>query len=81
MLGDERESIMRQAVPWIKRAREQFDFSNHPQQFLSPKNEFGATDYTEMTDWEEGPCTEPPLTMHIKIKEIMEAVKQGCIKM
>ena len=75
MLGDERESIRRQAVQWIKRAREQFDASNHPRQFLSPKIEFGATDYTEITDWEERPCTEPPLTMHMKIEEIMEAVK------
>ena len=75
MLGDEREEVRRQAVLRIKRAREEFNDSDHPRQFKAPVVNFGATDYTRMIDWETEPCTEPPLTMEMPIGDIVKACR------
>ena len=74
MLGDDREEVRRQAVLWIKRAREEFSAEDHPRQFVKPEVNFGAKDYTEMIKWEEVPCTEPPLTMGMPMEEVMAAI-------
>ena len=60
MMGDEDKEVRRKAVSWVKRAREEFDLENHPRQFFPPPVNFGATNYTEMVDWDSMPCTEPP---------------------
>ena len=73
MLTDEREEILRKAVQWIKRARNEFDPDNHPRQFIPPVVNFQATDYTELVDWEKEPCTEPPLTTGMSLTMLQEA--------
>ena len=76
MLGDEREEVRRQAVLWIKRAREHFSAEEHPRQFVPPEVNFSAKEYTEMIKWEEVPCTEPPLTMGMPMETVMEAIRE-----
>ena len=76
MLGDESETVRRKAVLWVRRAREEFSVTDHPRQFVPPKVNFHARDYTEMINWVEVPCTEPPLTMGMTMEEVMVALKE-----
>ena len=62
MICDGREEVRRQAVMWIKQARDNFNPADHPRQFVPPDVKFEASDYTKMIDWDKVPCTEPPLT-------------------
>ena len=77
MMGDEDREIRRQAVTWVKRARQEFDPASHPRQFLPPQVDFTANNYTKMVDWERQPCTEPPLTRDMSEAELEETVENG----
>ena len=79
MLCDEREEVRRQAVMWIKQARENFNSADHPRQFFPPDVKFEASDYTKMIDWDKVTCTEPPLTMGMPMEEIMDAFRAPLI--
>ena len=77
MMGDEDKEVRREAVNWVKRAREEFDQENHPRQFFTPQVDFSATSYTKMVDWDSLPCTEPPLTRDMSEPELEEVVDKG----
>ena len=76
MMGDEDREVRRQAVNWVKRARAEFDPTNHPRQFFTPKVDFSATSYTKMVDWDSLPCTEPPLTSDMTEAELDQVVEK-----
>ena len=79
MLADENEEVRRKAVNWIMKAREEFDDSSHPRQFVLPEVNFDAVDYCHMINWEAVDCTEPPLTVGMSMDDIMEAYKSPMI--
>ena len=77
MMGDEDKEVRREAVNWVKRARQEFDPANHPRQFFPPTVDFTATSYTKMVDWEQMECTEPPLTRDMSEAELDEVVEKA----
>ena len=77
MMGDDDREVRRQAVNWVKRARDEFDPVNHPRQFIPPQVDFTATSYTKMVDWDSLPCTEPPLTRDMSEAELEEVVEKA----
>ena len=77
MMGDKDKEVRREAVNWVKRAREEYDPANHPRQFFTPQVDFCATSYTKMVDWESLACTEPPLTRDMSEAELEEVVEKG----
>ncbi|GBO00272.1 hypothetical protein AVEN_16903-1 [Araneus ventricosus] len=44
--------------------------------FNLPKLNFEAADYTDLIDWSNCVVTEPPLTMHIKDKDLKKMCKE-----
>ncbi|GBN09635.1 hypothetical protein AVEN_177827-1 [Araneus ventricosus] len=44
--------------------------------FKLPKLNFGAANYIDLIDWPNCVVTEPPLTMHIKDKDLKEMCKE-----
>ncbi|GBM07088.1 hypothetical protein AVEN_177056-1 [Araneus ventricosus] len=44
--------------------------------FKLPKLNFEAADYIDLIDWSNCVVTEPPLTMHIKDKDLREMCKE-----
>ena len=77
MMGDEDKEVRREAVNWVKRARQEFDPAKHPRQFFPPPVDFTATSYTKMVDWEQMDCTEPPLTKDMSLAELDEVVEKA----
>ena len=63
----------------IMKAREEFDESSHPRQFVLPEVNFDAVDYCHMINWEAVDCTEPPLTVGMSMDDVMEAYKSPMI--
>ena len=73
MLGDAREEVRTRAVLRILKARREFDPYTHPRQFVPPVVKFDAQNYFDMIDWDLEMSTEPPLTIDLKLEEILSA--------
>ncbi|GBN83871.1 hypothetical protein AVEN_224270-1 [Araneus ventricosus] len=68
-----RKHIRELAVRRILGARDEKTKNSGGLRFLKlPKLNFEATDYIDLIDWSNCVVTEPPLTMHIKDKDLKE---------
>ncbi|GBO32274.1 hypothetical protein AVEN_273563-1 [Araneus ventricosus] len=75
MLHDSRKHIPELAVRLIFGAREKRN-SGGLRLFKLPKLNFEAADYIDLIYWSNCAVTEPPLTMHIKDKDLEEMCKE-----
>ncbi|GBM24353.1 hypothetical protein AVEN_202336-1 [Araneus ventricosus] len=77
MLHDSRKHIRELAVRPILGAREKKTKNSGSLRLLKlPKLNFEAVDYIDLIDWSNCVVTEPPLTMHIKDKDLKEMCKE-----
>ncbi|GBM33672.1 hypothetical protein AVEN_203707-1 [Araneus ventricosus] len=77
MLHDSRKHIRELSVRRIIGAREKkTKDSGGLRLFKLPKLNFEAADYIDLIDWSNCVVTEPPLTMHIKDKDLKEMCKE-----
>ncbi|GBM08267.1 hypothetical protein AVEN_82947-1 [Araneus ventricosus] len=77
MLHDSRKHIRELAVRRILGAREKKTKTSGGLRFFNlPKLNFEAADYVDFIDWSNCVVTEPPLTMHIKDKDLKEMCKE-----
>ena len=74
MLSDSREEIRRKAVLWVMKARREHNPDSVCRKFVPPVVNFGANNYFDLIDWNEVPCTEPPLTMDIMLDDILKII-------
>ncbi|GBN37685.1 hypothetical protein AVEN_177807-1 [Araneus ventricosus] len=77
MLHDSRKHIRELTVRSILVARDKKTKKSGGLRFLKlPKLKFEAADYIDFIDWSNCVVTEPPLTIHIKDKELKEMCKE-----
>ncbi|GBN92829.1 hypothetical protein AVEN_209557-1 [Araneus ventricosus] len=77
MLHDSRKHIRELTVRRILGAREKkTKNSGGLRLFKLPKLNFEAVDYIDLIDWSNCVLTQPPLTMHIKDKDLKEMCKE-----
>ncbi|GBO23346.1 hypothetical protein AVEN_235140-1 [Araneus ventricosus] len=77
MLHDSRKHIRELAVRRILAARDKKTKNSGGLRFFKlPKLNFEAADYIDLIDWSNSVVTEPPLTMHIKDKDLREMCKE-----
>ncbi|GBL82608.1 hypothetical protein AVEN_263691-1 [Araneus ventricosus] len=77
MLHDSRKHIRELAVRRILGTRDEKTKNSGGLRFLKlPKLNFEAADYIDLIDWSNCVVTEPPLTMHIKDKDLKEMCKE-----
>ena len=56
-------------------ARQDYEKIAHPRQFRPPKLNFSAPFYFEMIQWDQVVVTEPPLTMDIEEKQLLDIIE------
>ncbi|GBN60443.1 hypothetical protein AVEN_172978-1 [Araneus ventricosus] len=77
MLRDSRKHIRELAVSRILSAREKKTKNSGGWHFFKlPKINFEAADYIDLIDWSNCVVIEPPLTIHIKDKDLKEMGKE-----
>ncbi|GBM67532.1 hypothetical protein AVEN_139311-1 [Araneus ventricosus] len=77
MLHDSRKHIRELAVRRILAARDKKTKNSGGLRFFKlPKLNFEAADYIDLIDWSNCVVTKPPLTMHIKDKDLKEMCKE-----
>ncbi|GBM92411.1 hypothetical protein AVEN_240722-1 [Araneus ventricosus] len=77
LLRDSRKHVRELAVRRILAARDKKTKNSGGLRFFKlPKLNFEAADYIDLIDWSNYVVTEPPLTMHIKDKDLREMCKE-----
>ena len=63
-------------VNFIRAARRNYDSTAHPRQFRPPVINFKANIYCDMVDWTKEQVTEPPLTMDLDDRELLNIIEK-----
>jgi hypothetical protein len=78
MIGNENREICQLAVNRFIDSRRFKSANKNVRKFKILKFHFDATEYFNLIDWHN--FSEPPLTMDLSNKELLEIVKPCCVK-
>ena len=59
----------------IRTARQMYEHTAHPRQFRPPQLNTKAKFYLQMIDWDKVEVTEPPLTMDMDEKQLLDIIE------